>query len=54
MDLESRHGLMEQNTLVSGEKIEPTAKEDSFMWMETFMMDFGQMIRPMASEFISM
>ena len=54
MVLESRLGLMVPNILESGERTELMEKEDSFMLMVIFMMDFGQMIKRMVSEFISM
>ena len=54
MALENRLGQMVQNILVSGEKTELMEKEDSYMLMEIFMMVFGQTIKLMVSEFISM
>lgn len=53
MVTENKHGLMEQNILVSGEKIEHMEKVDSFMLMETFMMVSGLMIRLMDMVYIN-
>lgn len=41
MDLESRLGLTEQNTQASGVKIELMVKENLYMLMVMFTMDFG-------------
>lgn len=41
MDLESRLGLTEQNTQASGVKIELMEKENLYMLMVMFTMDFG-------------
>ena len=54
MDLENKLGLMVLSTLENGEKTELTEKEDSFMWMEIYMMVFGQMIKLMVLEYTNM
>ena len=54
MDLENKLGLMVLSTLENGEKTELTEREDSFMWMEIYMMVFGQMIKLMVLEYTNM
>ena len=48
--LVNKHGLMAQNTLVSGAKTELTGKENLFMSMEMFMTAFGPMTRQTVQE----
>ena len=54
MDMENKHGLTVQSTLVNGVKIVLMGRVDSFMLMEMFMMVNGQMIRRMDTGFIDM
>jgi hypothetical protein len=51
---ENKDGQMELYMLENGEKIEHMAEVNLFMLMGIFMMVFGQMIKQMAMEFISM
>ena len=41
MDKESKLGLTVEDTLESGTLVELMEREDSFILMEMFMMDFG-------------
>ena len=54
MALENKPGLMAQNTLVSGAKIELMARVSLFMLTETSMMVSGRMIKPMVLVYTSM
>jgi len=47
MALVSKHGLMEQNMLESGEKTEHMEREPLYMLMEISMMVSGPMIKLM-------
>lgn len=54
MASENKPGLMAQNTLVSGVKIELMARVSLFMLTETSMMVFGRMIKLMVLVYTSM
>lgn len=54
MVTENRPGRMVLSTLVSGEKTELMAKENSFMLMEIYMMDSGQTIKRTVQAFTDM
>jgi len=49
MDLESRLGQTEPNTLENGERTKLKEKETLFMWTEMCMMASGLTTKPMAT-----